>query len=284
MTDSDLIKTQDNGLQETVPKEIANVSSSTKEQVFEKFFLAALGSIPWVGGFLSAAASLKTDESEREYNHLQTQWIKEHQKKIVKLSESVQDISRRLSNLGDEIDERIQSEEYLNLVRQAFRAWDRANTDEKRKYFANVISNAAGTKLCSDDVIRLFIEWLDLYDEVHFAVIRAIYKNPGITRNGIWEEIRGEFPRDDSAEADLFKLIISDLNIGRVIRQERETNASGQFLKNKNPYAGKRSSGPTIESAFEDTKPYVLTELGKQFVHYTMNEVVTRLEKNTSQS
>jgi hypothetical protein len=29
---------------------------------------------------------------------------------------------------------------------------------------------------------------------------------------------------------------------------------------------------------FEDTKPYVLTELGKQFVHYTMNEVVTRIE------
>ena len=32
-----------------------------------------------------------------------------------------------------------------------------------------------------------------------------------------------------------------------------------------------------MESAFEDSKPYVLTELGKQFVHYTMNEVVTRL-------
>jgi hypothetical protein len=33
-----------------------------------------------------------------------------------------------------------------------------------------------------------------------------------------------------------------------------------------------------MESAFEDTKQYVLTELGKQFVHYTMNELVTRLE------
>jgi hypothetical protein len=33
-----------------------------------------------------------------------------------------------------------------------------------------------------------------------------------------------------------------------------------------------------MESAFEDSKPYVLTELGKQFVHYTMNEVVTRIE------
>jgi len=33
-----------------------------------------------------------------------------------------------------------------------------------------------------------------------------------------------------------------------------------------------------MESPFEDTKQYVLTELGKQFVHYTMNELVSRLE------
>lgn len=32
-----------------------------------------------------------------------------------------------------------------------------------------------------------------------------------------------------------------------------------------------------VESAFEGTKVYVLTELGKQFVHYTMTDVVTRL-------
>jgi len=32
-----------------------------------------------------------------------------------------------------------------------------------------------------------------------------------------------------------------------------------------------------MESAFEDTKPYVLTGLGKQFVHYTMSEVVPRI-------
>jgi hypothetical protein len=32
-----------------------------------------------------------------------------------------------------------------------------------------------------------------------------------------------------------------------------------------------------MESAFEDSKPYELSELGRQFVHYTMNEVVTRI-------
>jgi len=41
-----------------------------------------------------------------------------------------------------------------------------------------------------------------------------------------------------------------------------------------------RRNGPvssTMESTFEDTKPYILTELGKEFVHYTMNEVVKRI-------
>jgi hypothetical protein len=36
-----------------------------------------------------------------------------------------------------------------------------------------------------------------------------------------------------------------------------------------------------MESAFEDSKPYVLTELGKQFVHYTMSEVVARIGEHS---
>ena len=33
----------------------------------------------------------------------------------------------------------------------------------------------------------------------------------------------------------------------------------------------------TMESTFEDTKSYMLTELGNEFLHYTMNEVVKRI-------
>jgi hypothetical protein len=32
-----------------------------------------------------------------------------------------------------------------------------------------------------------------------------------------------------------------------------------------------------MESAFKDTKAYVLTELGKQFVHYVMEGVVPQI-------
>jgi hypothetical protein len=262
---------------EKIRDELTKSSPSTKRKVFEKFVSAALGSIPWVGGFLSAAADFKFEEGDSREDNLQTQWLEEHTRKLRRLSETLNYIASRFEKLGDEIDERIQSEQYLDIVRKGFRTWDTADTDEKRKYIANLIANAGGTKLTSDDVIRLFIDWLDVYHEAHLAVIREIYQNPGSTRYDIWEAIYDGFPREDSAEADLYRLLISDLSVGRVIRQARDTTADGQFLRK--PRAKKSAFRPTtMESAFEDTKPYVLTELGKQFVHYAMSDVVRRIE------
>jgi len=255
---------------------LAKTSVSTKRKVVEKFVLAALGSIPWVGGFISAAASMKVDQRNSEKDNLQTRWLEEHAKKMGNLADALAGVVDRLDNLGDTIDERIQSEEYLGLVRSAFRTWDHAETEDKRKYIANLVANAAGTQLCPDDVIRLFIDWLNQYHEIHFAVMREIYRNPGATRFEIWEALYGAPTREDSAEADLYRLLIRDLSTGGVIRQERDTTTDGRFLRKK-PVRNRKIGGGTMESAFEDSKSYELTELGKQFVHYTMNEVVQRI-------
>jgi hypothetical protein len=255
---------------------LAKTSISTRRRVVEKFILAALGSIPWVGGFISAAASLKTDQRGIDKDNLQTRWLEEHSIKMERLSATLSSVAERFDSLGETIDERVQSEEYLSLVRSAFRAWDRAETEDKRRYVANLVTNAAGTRICSDDVVRLFVDWLSLYHEVHFAVMREIFNNPGATRYEIWETLYGQPTREDSAEADLFKLLIRDLSTGGVIRQERDTTRDGRFIRRK-PVRNRRVSSGTMESAFEDSKPYVLTELGRQFVHYTMSEVVSRL-------
>lgn len=127
-----------------------------------------------------------------------------------------------------------------------------------------------------DDLVRLFLDWIDRYHEIHFSVIRVIYQNPGATRYQIWQEVHGEVPRENSSEADLFRLLIYDLSTGRVIRQHRPTDYQGNFIKKKN--TGRRSpSSNVMKSAFSNEDPYELTELGKQFVHYTMNEVVPRV-------
>ena len=256
--------------------ELTENQPSRQRRIVEKFLLAAIGSIPWIGGFLSAAAAIPGDEQNQRLNSLRTVWLEAHQEKIGSLSSTLTEIETRFEKLGPEVEERIQSEEYLTLVRHAFRTWDESETQEKRRYTANLITNAAGTRLCSDDVVRLFIDWLELYHEAHLAVIRNVYDNPGTSRFEIWTDLYGAIPREDSAEADLFKLLIRDLSTGGVIRQERDTNALGQFVR-KRPVRRRSGAPTTMESAFEDTKPHVLTELGKQFVHYTMNEVVVRI-------
>lgn len=257
--------------------EIEKAEPSRRTRIIEKFLLAALSSIPWVGGVLSAAEAYRAEGGANRINYLQTEWLKEHQKKLQILNSDLQDITRRLHEIGDEINERIVSEEYLTIVRKAFRIWDESDSEQKRRLLGNVVKNAASTRACSDDIIRLFLDWIKIYNEVHFGVIKEIFENPGSTRFDIWTGLYGDIPREDSSAADLYKFLIRDLSTGGVIRQERDINAGGQFVR-KRPRNTRR--GPvqtTMESAFEDTKPYVLTALGKEFVHYTMNELVRRI-------
>ena len=89
-------------------------------------------------------------------------------------------------------------------------------------------------------------------------------------------EIHGEIVREDSAEADLFRLLIRDLSTGGVVRQTRQTTVDGRFLK-KHPRRSRGHIASTMESAFEDTKPYELTALGQQFVHYVFTDAVRRI-------
>jgi hypothetical protein len=91
----------------------------------------------------------------------------------------------------------------------------------------------------------------------------------------MWQELNGVEVREDSLEADLFKLLVRDLSTGSVIRQHRQTDYAGNFIKRPQ----RRSTMPsrTFKSAFDDQESYELTELGKQFVHYTMNEVVPQI-------
>jgi hypothetical protein len=260
--------------------EIEKAEASGTKRPIEKFVLAALSSIPWIGSFVSAAASLNSEDQAHHQNYLQMLWVEEHQRKLIQLARLLEEIRSRFESLGSAIDERIQSEGYLLLVRKAFRSWDNSDTEDKRRMLGNVVTNAGGTRACPDDVIRLFLDWIELYNEVHFAVIREIFHNPGSTRFEIWSNIYGDLPREDSAEADLYKFLIRDLSTGGVIRQERDVNSLGQYTRKK-PIR-RRGTPTTLESAFEDTKPYVLTKLGGLFVHYTMNEAVTRLSGENS--
>jgi len=238
---------------------------------------AALSSIPWVGGFLAASFAYREESEQLAANSLLRQWLEEHKERMKKLAEDLAALTARLDSFGDEVVERLETENYLALVRKGFRIWDQADTDQKRNYIGKLLANAGGKKLCDDDLIRLFLDWLERYHEAHFQVIREVYQNPGSTRYEIWQRIHGQFPADNSSQADLFRMLIDDLSRGRIIRQHRDVTSDGQFLKKSRNRSN--SGSPTMKSAFDDQEPYELTELGKQFVHYVFSEVVKRIEE-----
>jgi hypothetical protein len=266
---------------ESIKAEIELSSPSRRQRIFEAIALAALGSIPWVGGVIAAASAAagkyRDGEAVVEKEGLLREWLQQHQDKLQKLRATLEEIITRVEGFGGDVEKRITSEEYLTLVRKTFRQWDTADTEEKRRLLVQLITNAAGTRVAEDDIVRLFLDWLDTYHEAHFAVIREIYKNEGPTRYDIWTAVYGAaVPRDDSAQADLYKMLIRDLSTGGVIRQTRDSDGMGRFMKQRRaPRRG--GSGNTMESAFEDSKTYVLTELGSQLVHYTMTEIVKQI-------
>lgn len=278
-----MTKPQLGNSKDNIEKTNSNLTATLKKenrQKYSRFILAALGSIPWVGGFLSASAALDAEREQGKINDLHELWIDEHREKVAELGEVLTEIVDKLEGISDEIDDRIQSPSYLSLIRKGFRQWDQAETQEKKDYIRKLVTNAGATKLCPDDLIRLFLDWVNQYHEAHFLVIREIYKKPGITRGEIWNNIHGSRPREDSAEADLFKLLIRDLSTGSVIHQHRETDYYGNYVK-KPQLPREKSSSNVMKSAFDDTDPYELTELGGQFVHYTMEDVVTRITNET---
>ncbi len=263
----------------TEPSQASLVEKLTggKYKKFVRFIAAALSAIPWIGGVISASASLSAERDQQEINDLHRLWLQEHSDKAQELANTLGEIFSRLDGFGEQIQERIESPEFLALVKKTFQSWDQADTQEKKQMLKKLLTNAGAITLCSDDLVRLFISWIDQYHELHFSVIKEIYRDPGITRGEMWDVIRGERPRDDSAEADLFKLLIRDLSTGGVIRQERETDGYGRFRRKRRTAQTRAAASSVMESAFEETKPYVLTELGKQFVHYVMEDVVPQL-------
>jgi hypothetical protein len=197
---------------ETIKAELEAASPSRKQRIHEAIALAALGSIPWVGGVLSASAMFKFDEAGVRQDTLRNQWLAEHQQRLQDLRSTLDEMFARIDSLGEAVEDRLESEDYLGLIRKTFRQWDQAYTQQKRKLLIQLITNAAGLRICSDDILRLFLDWIDTYHEAHFAVIGEIYKNPGPTRYDIWIAVYGSAVASDSSGASCSVSLLTQLS------------------------------------------------------------------------
>lgn len=236
----------------------------------------ASGAMPWIGGFLSAFAGAWSEREQTRVNRVFEQWIRMLEEELREKEATILEIMARLNLQDEAIASRVESSQFQSLVRKAFRDWAGADSEDKRILIRNLLANAAATRITSDDVVRLFIDWIRNYSELHFKVIGAIYNANGITRGQVWRKIGKGPVREDSADADLYKLLFRDLSTGSVIRQHRETDHRGNFLEKSRTRAS--SGDGRLKSAFDDVEPYELTDLGQQFVHYAMTELTSRIE------
>lgn len=240
--------------------------------------LQVAGSLPFVGGVFSAIAGAWSEKEQDKVNRFFEHWVQMLQDEIKEKEETIIEIMARLDLQDEAISERIESKEYQSLVKKTFREWAGAESDEKRVYIRNILSNAAASKVSSDDVVRMYIDWLTKYSEMHFQVIGAVYNNDGISRGQIWKNIGKTSVRENSADADLYKLLFHDLSTGHIIRQHRDVDQFGNFIPKPTQKRPKGSGRKPPISAFDENEGYDLTDLGRQFVHYAMSELPPKIE------
>lgn len=239
---------------------------------------AAGGAIPFAGGVLSAISGAWSESEQERVNSFFHHWLEMMKAELTEKQQTVIEIMQRLDMHAQEIADRVSSKEYQSLLRKGFRDWAGAESNEKRVLIRNLLSNAAAATIASDDIVRLFLEWVKKYSELHFAVISKIFNHAGITREQVWAALGKAAVREDSADADLFKLLFRDLSTGGIIRQHKEVDYQGNFLK-KQP-ARKSTAFPgqqPTKSAFDDQDSYELTQLGSQFVHYAMTDLPIKI-------
>lgn len=230
-------------------------------------------------GVFSPTGGHWSESEQDKLNGFFRYWVEMLKAEMVEKQRTIIEIAERLDLHDEEIADRVSGDEYQSLLRKGFRDWSGTESEQKRILVRNILANAGATRIVSDDVVRLFMEWVKTYSEFHFEVVSKIYNNSGITRREVWEALGRGQVREDSAEADLFKLLFRDLSTGGIIRQHRETDYQGNYLA-KTPSRTRvpRQVGPRpVKSAFDDAEEYELTKLGQQFIHYAMTDLPQKL-------
>jgi hypothetical protein len=127
--------------------------------------LACLGAIPGVGGAIAGVSATWSEKEQAEFNRIFTAWLKLQEDEIREIGLTIFEVMVRLDQADEEVRKRIESPEYLRLVKKCFRDWSAAESEEKRHLVRNLLTNAAGSRICSDDVVRMFITWIDIYSD-----------------------------------------------------------------------------------------------------------------------
>jgi hypothetical protein len=110
-----------------------------------------------------SAGENEQEKANRFFEH----WLRVLQEEMREKEQTIIEIMARLDLRDEKIAQRIESKEYQSLLKKTFREWSGTESEAKRAYIRNILSNAA----------------LKTYSELHFQVIAAVYNSHGISSN-----------------------------------------------------------------------------------------------------
>lgn len=153
------------------------LSSDGRKQAARAMINALGGAVPFVGGLLSAGAGYWSEKEQEEVTNLLRQWIQMLEDELREKGKTIAEVVARIDMHEEKVKQRVESPEYQALLKKAFRNWSSVDTEYKRQRLRNILANAASAQTASDDVVRLFIDWINLYSDFHFEVIGEIYRS-----------------------------------------------------------------------------------------------------------
>ena len=144
-----------------VDKENAKLPESNNAAKVSRGAMQAIGGVlPIAGGVFSAIAGAWSEHEQKKVNRFFEHWVRMLQDELKEKEETIIEIMARLDLQDEAISERVESKSYQSLVKKTFREWSCAESEEKREYIRNILANAAHCQVSSDDVVRMFIDWM----------------------------------------------------------------------------------------------------------------------------
>ncbi len=84
-----------------------------------------------IGGVAGAAGGAWSGAEQKKYNKIFASWLKLQEEEIKEIGITLSEVMIRLDVNDSKVEERVQSPEYLSLVKKCFRDWSAAESEEK---------------------------------------------------------------------------------------------------------------------------------------------------------
>src|SRR2546422_2043314 len=106
-----------------------------------RFALACLGGIPGIGGVFGAGAGAWSEAEQEKFKKILAAWLRLQEEEIREIGKTLFEVMARVDTTDEKIRERVESPEYLSLVKECFRDWSAAESEEKRRMIRNLLAN-----------------------------------------------------------------------------------------------------------------------------------------------